>query len=294
MKNYQEILLELGYRLTDNGDCWRTNALYRGGDNATALAIYKKDGKWHDFVEGRGGDFEELVKLTDDKYSIEGIAEPLKIKKSEIKQDRTYPKSMLVKLVPHYNFLQKRNIKDETSKAFDIGLAHSGQLNRRLVVPIFDEKYDHIIGFTGRFYDEKVPDGIVKYKHIGRKTNWLWPAHKSKPFILESGEVYLVESPMCVLALWQCGIKNTMCLFGLSASSKLISFLVGCNPNKIYICTNNEDSERGNDAALKIKKKLDKFFNSDKIVIKLPELKDFSDMLKEDKTGKSILEWSKK
>ena len=45
------ILLELGYELQDRGTYWQTNALYRQGDNKTALQIYKNTGVWRDFVE---------------------------------------------------------------------------------------------------------------------------------------------------------------------------------------------------------------------------------------------------
>ena len=51
MHNIQEILQNLGYKLKDCGAYWQTNALYRGGDNPTALQIYKDSGVWKDFVE---------------------------------------------------------------------------------------------------------------------------------------------------------------------------------------------------------------------------------------------------
>ena len=47
---FQEILESLGYKLIDCGDHWRTQALYRNGDNSTALKIYKNTGVWMDFV----------------------------------------------------------------------------------------------------------------------------------------------------------------------------------------------------------------------------------------------------
>ena len=44
-------LIKMGYRLKDFGNHWRTNALYRGGENPTALLIYKDSGVWTDFVK---------------------------------------------------------------------------------------------------------------------------------------------------------------------------------------------------------------------------------------------------
>ena len=37
----RDILIELGYRLDDRGDYWQTNAIYRGGDNRTAVQYIK-------------------------------------------------------------------------------------------------------------------------------------------------------------------------------------------------------------------------------------------------------------
>ena len=48
----KSVLEKLGYRLSDFGDAWRTSALYRGGDNPTALKIYKNTGVWTDYVDG--------------------------------------------------------------------------------------------------------------------------------------------------------------------------------------------------------------------------------------------------
>ena len=48
----KSVLEKLGYRLSDFGDSWRTSALYRGGDNPTALKVYKNSGVWTDYVDG--------------------------------------------------------------------------------------------------------------------------------------------------------------------------------------------------------------------------------------------------
>ena len=64
-EQFQEILESLGYKLIDCGDHWRTQALYRDGDNKTALKIYKNTGVWMDFVENKGSKpFEALLKAT--------------------------------------------------------------------------------------------------------------------------------------------------------------------------------------------------------------------------------------
>ena len=53
-QDIESILIDLGYDLDDRGDYWQCNALYRDGDNRTALQIYKDTGVWKDYVEETG------------------------------------------------------------------------------------------------------------------------------------------------------------------------------------------------------------------------------------------------
>ena len=43
----KESLLALGFKLNDRGSYWQTNAIFRNGDNQTAIQIYK-DKQWMD------------------------------------------------------------------------------------------------------------------------------------------------------------------------------------------------------------------------------------------------------
>ena len=64
-ESFQGILESLGYRLIDCGDHWRSAALYRDGDNPTALKIYRDTGVWMDFVANTGAKpFEALLQET--------------------------------------------------------------------------------------------------------------------------------------------------------------------------------------------------------------------------------------
>ena len=47
----RSILEDLGYKLSDKGSYWQSAALYRNGDNPTALQIYKDTGAWKDYVK---------------------------------------------------------------------------------------------------------------------------------------------------------------------------------------------------------------------------------------------------
>ncbi len=47
----KETLDSLGFKLRDQGAFWHTCAIWRNGDNPTAVQIYKDSGVWKDFVE---------------------------------------------------------------------------------------------------------------------------------------------------------------------------------------------------------------------------------------------------
>lgn len=292
----KELLSNLGYSLIDSGDFYRANALYRGGNNKSSLSINKKTGKWIDFGTGKGGTINQLLELHGQhskSIKLDTIREP---EKKELKMEKIYPEEMLFKLLPHYDFFINRGLSQETCKTFKVGLAQSGKLYQRYIFPVYNE-HKQIIGFSGRWHEEKPSKSTVpKYKHIGNTRNWIWPQHLNTQFIKEKSEIILVESPMCVLSLWEAGIPNAVNLFGLNIHSKLISFLIANSVKSVIIATNNEpDNDNiGNQAAEKIKGKLSKFINPEYIKIHLPTGKDFSDMLREDKTGKSIKDWYEK
>ena len=61
-EDFQGILESIGYNLIDCGDHWRAQALYRDGNNKTAVKIYKNTGVWMGFVANTGSKpFEALV-----------------------------------------------------------------------------------------------------------------------------------------------------------------------------------------------------------------------------------------
>ena len=111
----KSVLEKLGYRLSDFGDSWRTSALYRGGDNPTALKVYKNSGVWTDYVDGnKSMPLAALVQKTlgtsDHKIISEYITTEKKDSfqynknKSKIQMEETFPEEALDRLLPHYKF----------------------------------------------------------------------------------------------------------------------------------------------------------------------------------------------
>ena len=58
----KESLISLGYKLADRGSYWQTNAVFRNGDNKTAIQIYKNTECGKDHVQNSSfSPFKRLV-----------------------------------------------------------------------------------------------------------------------------------------------------------------------------------------------------------------------------------------
>lgn len=190
-----------------------------------------------------------------------------------------FEESLLGKLIKKHDYFVNRGLTGETLSFFRGGLAlDTGKLKNRYVIPIYNDK-GKINGFTGRYiYPIDSESSIPKWKHVGNKNKFTWPFFFNKKHILEKGYVILVESPGCVLKLWDCDIKNSICLFGTTVNPSLIMLLISLGV-KVIIATNNEPDNNsiGNKAAQKIRLVLENYFDSKNIFVFLPPEKDFLD-----------------
>jgi hypothetical protein len=75
----QKTLVELGFELADRGSYWQTSAIFRNGNNKTAIQIYKNSGVWRDYVnQTKFSPLERLVEVTLGKEKAKNIIENLK------------------------------------------------------------------------------------------------------------------------------------------------------------------------------------------------------------------------
>ena len=286
---YRESLQKLGYELQDCGNHWRTSALYRNGKNKTAIIIYKDTGVWKDFgADNQAKPFQALVKetlKTNDpkiiKQYVSNISQDYKPQEVEekIEMEKIYPESYLEKLLPVRDFYLKKNISEQTQKVFKCGYAGSGKMYRRIVFPIYDLN-NQIHGFSGRTVLSQ--DGVPKWKHMGRKTDWVYPHHLSRDSIDETKEVILVESIGDCMALYEAGFKNVLMLAGLDISSKVMSYLNSFNLDRIIVAMNNDkdkETNSGGIATIKTVAKLSQIYDLDRICVNPPLANDFGDML---------------
>lgn len=297
-EDIKQILEQLGYKLNDRGKEWRSKPLYRDSGNDTSLKINKINGRWIDFARNESGTIEQLVEKT---LGINFISAKKWIKKSGIEQStfteqreeinldyiKFFDPELLKKLIKNPKYWNDRGVKTDTLNFFDGGLCSTGKMAGRYVFPIFDEE-KRIRGFAGRSI---YSNNEVKWKLIGKRSDWNYPLFLTKPFIEREKECIIVESIGDALNLWQSGIKNFLISFGLNSLEHICYTLVKLDPAKIIIAFNNDRVDNkstgaGNVAAVNFKKNLETFFSKDQIIIKLPEYNDFGSM-----TEEQIIKW---
>ena len=273
---------------------WRTNALYRSGNNVSALQIYKDTGVWKDFVEDTEFlPFQALLEKTLNtkdssiikpylKNSSISIGRPTE--KKLLKDEKTYKESSLSKLLPHYDFYLEKGISESTLKDFRCGLAMSNMMYQRLVFPIFRSD-GKIHGFSGR---KVIDNDKPKWLHCGRSSERFYPYYSvesTRKAILNSESVHIVESIGDCLSLYENGVKNVLISFGLNISPKFTAKLSGLPIKKIFVSMNNDfssDRNRGFEGAIKSIFKLCDSVDFEKIYFSPPTSNDFGDMSKED------------
>ena len=103
----EKTLIDLGYQLSDRGKYWQCNAIYRDGDNRTALQIWKDTGIWKDFVANTTYQpFKRLLELSckdDSKIDEKLIQNILLIKCHELNLLSQY----IFKLTINYTLILK-------------------------------------------------------------------------------------------------------------------------------------------------------------------------------------------
>lgn len=213
-----------------------------------------------------------------------GLGEGQEIEIPKYKQpipqvEKIYPDEILDGLIKDHSYYLNKGINEKVLIELRGGKAFKGSMAGRYVFPIFDLK-GRIHGFSGRAL-YKNPN--ISWKHLGIKSNWVYPAHFISEDIRWEKTIILVESIGDLIALMSAGIRNVLVLFGVNLHKNLLSYLIAQNPNKIYVATNNDFKHSvGQDAAERIAGKLCNYFDESKIEIKLPTKKDFGEMTEEE------------
>jgi len=302
--DYRSALIDLGYNIPA-GDKVRVKAIYRGGQHNNSLSIDFTTGRFFDFgaeqEENKKGTLARLIELSGGK--IAGLKTSTenpntsnnfysKNLKSYILDTKVYSEGCLKKLMPFYDFYLKKGISEKTLRDFEAGYSTRETFAGRILFPVRDFG-NKIVGFNGRLVEWNEKSPYPKWLLTkSSKRYWVYNHKLAYSEILKKKEVILVESIGDNLALYECGIKNVIVLFGKELSPAIIKYLLSLQCD-IIISTNKDGKDNnfvGEKAAEKIKSELDILFKN--VKIRLPEFNDHMDVF--EVFGKDkVLSWYK-
>jgi len=140
---------------------------------------------------------------------------------------------------------------------YDVGLSRTNKTKDRVVVPVYDEDYTGMIGFTARTIHEGVKPKWVHQPGFKTK-HCLYNYWFAKKHIAKKGAVILVEGPGDVWRLEEGGIKISVAVFGTSLSEEQMTILERSGASSIIVMMDND--EAGIQAAKKIQERCRRLF----------------------------------
>ena len=174
----------------------------------------------------------------------------------------------------------KRGYSPETLDRFDVGLCSdkTKAMNGRVVVPVYDDNYQKMVGCVGRATADNNNAKWVNSKgfHAGHYLYNYWFAQEH---IQSTGVAVLVEGQGDVWRLYEAGILNCVGLFGCSITDAQLVKLESSGAMSLVVLMDND--EAGKKAIEQITNKCERLFN-----IYFPEMeehnKDVGEMSVED------------
>jgi 5S rRNA maturation endonuclease (ribonuclease M5) len=153
----------------------------------------------------------------------------------------------------------KRGYSKDILDKYDVGLYNK---KNRIVVPVYDNEYKFIVGFTGRSIFEKCekcglfhnhnvlcPSPAREYYKWNHSPNFnigdsLYNYWFAKEEIKKTGRVILVESPGNLWRLVECGITNCLALYGSNLTDNQRLLLLTLSINYITLIMDNDEAGR--------------------------------------------------
>lgn len=231
---------QLGWPIHKSGD--RTYSLDKGS-NKSCLVVY--DDFWHDFKTGQGGDVIDLCAIvnhgSDKASALKELSYLLNINQNNERYQswKSYTQNMCntiqkwhKQLEPeHYQYLNNRNITEETIKTLKIGFN-----NNRIIVPYFKNGY--VSYWIGRAYTEQTPK-YLKPKLDGLNENTIWGLHT----ITEDQTLIITEGVFDAVSCQQEGYNILSSMGGYFSKQQLKQLLSICKIKQEIILCFDSDNE---------------------------------------------------
>lgn len=190
--------------------------------------------------------------------------------------------SVRAKLELPASYYLGRGYSPEILQRYDVGFCGdlASPMSNRVVVPVYDEKYEKAIGFTGRTVFDKCPScklyhepGFAcptttvelfnsskwKNNHGFQKESHLYNYWFAKKHIKATGVVILVEGPGDVWRLEEAGVHNSVAIFGAELNDEQQILLEMSGAMCVVLLMDSDDT--GQDAIRKIAAQLSRSFH---------------------------------
>lgn len=263
------------------------NCPVHDGDNETAFSIYKESGGWRCFTmgchekygagifglvqcllekkTGKAISFGEAHKFINDLMDGQFKLEFDSINKVFFLRDDKRPPSKATReqvrkrlVIPAEYYLGRGYTLDVLDK-YDVGLCinRKSHFYNRCVVPIYDDNYEFVIGYTGR---DVTNHSKIKWLHSEfERSKTLYNSWFAKKHIEKTNTCILVESPGNIWRLEEAGIHCGLALFGTEISFEQMRLLSQYGVLNLILIMDN--GEAGKNATSRIVKKLKGLYN---------------------------------
>ena len=204
---------------------------------------------------------EDLAKESHD-FKVEKVTTPSDpLKNRHIPDNAIVRKTVRNSLARPVKYYLNRGYSEDTLDKFDVGICNdpSKQMNGRIVVPVYDDNHEYMVGCVGRTQSE-ISNGFkwVNSKNFNSGL-YLYGYWLAKDKIRETKTVILVEGQGDVWRLYEAGIGNAVGMFGSSLSDGQARILETSGAFNVVVLTDNDDA--GAKAKQSVGKKCERLFH---------------------------------
>lgn len=283
--NLDEIIKALGLDLQENSNRYFGRCPVHNGDRNNSFQIYKNSGIWRCYTRHCESEYNPgilgLVSAildtnnTDVYKFLKEIVGPELFDNSQVEnsgfikynitRSNKQDKSLLTREVlrntlkfPAEYYLD-RGFLETTLDRYDVGLCINSerQMYKRIVVPIYNISYSHIVACSGRA-TYKTDFKWIHSKSFNRD-NSLYNSWFAGPEIKKSKTAILTEGPGKVWKLEEAGLKNSLAIYGTELTFNQQRILSNLGALNIVLALDNDPP--GQSAMLNIYRKLKHLYN---------------------------------
>jgi 5S rRNA maturation endonuclease (ribonuclease M5) len=241
-----------------------SNKKYNWAKNGDMTVSFKET---MDFIEAFLGQNINDIKLSKsdiDKKVFSSVIKHITNDSNEIIQTKISRHNIRQSLVIPSAYFIDRGFSKDILDRYDVGLCNKPdkEMYNRAVAPIYDHGYKYMVGCTGRSVFDKCescgsfhnpmnecPSDEDRWKFSKWKHNYQFKSQNhlynfwfAKKYIAETSTAILVESPGNVWKLEECGIHNSVAMFGSNLSDRQKIILDGSGAMNLMVITDNDDA----------------------------------------------------